>query len=107
MPVRIFGFGSPLTAVVRKMRSPQTTGQEWPRPGIGVFQRTLVPAFTSQVTGGFCPSATPVAFGPRNDGQFSGAATVPEPSSFGATVGFGSGLSATLKRLISDVNRFM
>src|SRR5947209_20451249 len=68
-------------AVVRKMRSPQTTGQEWPRPGIGVFQRTFLPAGTSQVVGGNCPSATPVAPTPRNCGQFSGRVTAPGASS--------------------------
>ena len=41
------------TALVTKTRSPQTTGLEWPRPGIGVFQATFVPAVTSQVSGGW------------------------------------------------------
>src|SRR5437868_12103383 len=69
------------------MRSPQTTGQECPRPGIGVFQRTFLPAGTSQVVGGNWPSATPVAPGPRNCGQFKGVVTTPGVSStaLGAT----------------------
>ena len=57
------------TALVTKMRSPQTTGLEWPRPGIGVFQATFVPAATSQVSGGWPAASTPLASGPRNEGQ--------------------------------------
>src|SRR5256885_4024422 len=47
----LFPYTTLFRSVVRKTRSPQTTGHEWPRPGIGVFQRTLSPVFTSQVTG--------------------------------------------------------
>jgi hypothetical protein len=35
-----------------------------------VFQSTFCVLSTSQVVGGFVPSATPDAFGPRNEGQF-------------------------------------
>src|SRR5438067_7289942 len=65
------------------MRSPTTTGQEWPRPGIGVFQRTLRPVLASQDSGGNWPSATPVAPGPRNCGQSSALVTTPAGSSGG------------------------
>ncbi len=58
-------------AVVKKIRSPQMIGLEWPRPGIGVFQSTLPPVSGSQAVGGFWPSATPDALGPRKDGQLN------------------------------------
>src|SRR5688572_18129209 len=48
----------------------QTIGLAWESPGMPVFQSTLLDFSTSHVTGGFVPSATPDAFGPRNDGQF-------------------------------------
>src|SRR5262249_29870212 len=93
LPVRILGSVCPLLiAVVTKTRSPQTIGHECPRPGIGVFQRTLVPALTSQVVGGCCPSATPVAPGPRNGGQSRGLVTAPAPS-FGAALALATGLA--------------
>ena len=56
------------------MRSPQTIGLEWARPGIGVFQATFVDDATSHDAGGVPPSATPLASGPRNDGQFCACA---------------------------------
>src|SRR6187200_2169333 len=67
------------------MRSPQTTGLEWARPGIAVFQRMFFAFGPFQVSGRFWPSATPLAFGPRKDGQlpFAGAAA----GSVGATSG--------------------
>src|ERR1041384_8821086 len=64
------GFASLLTAVITKILLPQTIGLECERPGIAVFQSTFCDFSKSQVTGGFVPSATPDAFGPRNDGQF-------------------------------------
>jgi len=51
-----------LMAVVTNTKSPQTTGLEWPRPGISVFQRTFSVAL--QRTGA-SPGATPSADGPR------------------------------------------
>src|SRR5688572_14852475 len=63
-------FGSALTAVVIKTRSPQITGLEWARPGIGVFHRMLTAFSASQSVGKAAPSVTPEAFGPRNEGQF-------------------------------------
>jgi len=49
-----FSEDSPLagTALVRKMRSPHTTGLEWPKPGIAVFQRTFLPDSTFHSVGG-------------------------------------------------------
>src|ERR1044071_247496 len=48
----------------------QMIGLECDRPGMLVFQRTFCDFSTSHVVGGFVPSATPEAFGPRNEGQF-------------------------------------
>src|SRR5215208_7690850 len=56
-------------AVITKIWLPETIGLECERPGMMVFQSTLCDFSTSQVIGGFVPSATPDAFGPRNDGQ--------------------------------------
>jgi len=66
-----FSEDSPLagTALVRKMRSPHTTGLEWPKPGIAVFQRMFLPDSTFHSVGGE-PAPTPLAEGPRNWGQF-------------------------------------
>ena len=49
----------PLIDVETKTSSPQTTGLERPRPGIGVFHATFVPSATFQVAGSENPSATP------------------------------------------------
>src|SRR5215217_2931188 len=68
-PGRNDAFGSVLTAEVTKIRFPQTTGLECARPGIAVRQRMFWPVFPFHSSGRFCPSATPDAFGPRNDGQ--------------------------------------
>jgi hypothetical protein len=54
-------LGSLLTAVVRKIRSPQTTGLECPNPGIAVFHWIFSPVSTFQASGMFEPSATPEA----------------------------------------------
>src|SRR5256885_17241492 len=62
-------FVLPLMALVTNTRLPQTIGLECPRPGIGVFQRTLVDFSTSQVVGPEKPSATPFASFPRKEGQ--------------------------------------
>src|SRR5262245_61296768 len=51
--------GSPL---VTKMRSFQTTGDEWPIPGSLTFQAK---SFSVQRTGGDESAATPEPFGPR------------------------------------------
>src|SRR5579859_3894271 len=53
---------------VRKIRSPQTTGDDQPLPGISVFHTTLRVAV--QVSGSAGSSAaTPFDCGPRNCGQ--------------------------------------
>src|SRR5215471_10035977 len=53
-----------LTAVVTKRRSCQIIGLEWPKPGIGVFQRTFSDFSTSQTVAVLAPGAMPVASGP-------------------------------------------
>src|SRR5690242_4434220 len=72
MPV--FNAGSPFagTALVRKMRSPQTTGLECPNPGTADFHRTFLPPSFHSVTG--VPVPMPLAAGPRNCGQLLSAA---------------------------------
>src|SRR5260370_39408132 len=45
-------------------------GQAWPKPGMGVCQRTFSPDSTFHVTGAGS-SETPLACGPRNCGQFT------------------------------------
>jgi hypothetical protein len=47
---------------------------------MAVFQRTFCDFSTSQEIGGFVPSTTPVAFGPRNDGQFCAFVVIAERS---------------------------
>ena len=44
-PLKDSTFGSSATAVVTKMRLPQTMGEEWPAPGIGVFHLTFSCSF--------------------------------------------------------------
>ncbi len=58
-----------LIAVTTKTRLPQAIGLELEMPGIGVFQRTLVPCSTFQVTIAPCPSPLPAALSPRNPGH--------------------------------------
>src|SRR5438045_8580921 len=50
-------------------RSPQTTGEECPLPGMGVFQRTF--SFSLQRTGTPVSSLVPSPRGPRHPGQLS------------------------------------
>jgi hypothetical protein len=63
-----------LTAVVRKIRSPQTIGLDRPMPGIGVLKRTPSPVAMFQAAGAPWPSPIPEACGPRNCGHGRGAA---------------------------------
>src|SRR6266508_6704653 len=51
------------------MRLSQTIGLAWPRPGSGVCQRRFSPEATFHVTGA-ASADTPLAWGPRNCGQF-------------------------------------
>src|SRR5215207_1346065 len=76
-PGRKEASGSLLTELVTKILSPQTTGLECARPGIGVRQRTFSPFAPSQRSGRFCPSATPAACRPRNAGQLPATASGP------------------------------
>src|SRR5260370_10853007 len=66
------GRTSPSVSVVRKRRSPQTTGDEWPRPGTGVFQNIFCSALHE--AGRFLRREIPLAHGPRHPGQLSVAA---------------------------------
>src|SRR6185503_6376075 len=54
-------------AVVSQMRSPWTTGDDHPFPGIATFQRTFFVSL--HVSGSPCSSDTPCPVGPRNCGQ--------------------------------------
>ena len=59
------GFFMPVfSAVVTNTKFPQTTGDEWPRPGSLVFQRMFFVSLHS--TGGSAFGAAPVASGPRH-----------------------------------------
>ena len=74
-PVLIADAPLDATAVVTKIRSPNTIGLECARPGIAIFQATFFDPATSHVTGGregAC--ATPLESGPRNAGQCCAAA---------------------------------
>src|SRR5213593_681323 len=78
-------FGSLLTAVDTNTRSPHTTGLDTASPAIGVFQITFSPVVTFHFTAVGCPSATPDAFGPRNEGQFWAASDAPAASQSGTS----------------------
>jgi outer membrane protein assembly factor BamB len=60
-----------LTADVRKRLSPHTTGDECASPGTGVRHAMPDLVSTLHASGVVCPSATPLARGPRKRGQFS------------------------------------
>src|SRR4029450_13719877 len=81
-------FGSPLTAVETKTRSPHTTGLETAIPGTGVFQSRFSPLATSHFNGVGCPSATPDALGPLNDGQFWAEIAAPVSTHTATTIAF-------------------
>jgi len=57
---------------VRKIRLPQTMGEEWPSPGTAVFH--TVPSLSLQRVGGFFSRLVPSPRGPRQHGQFSAQA---------------------------------
>src|SRR5262249_38161726 len=67
-PVRSDCLASPEIAVVTKIRSPQTMGDDTARPGSSIFQTTFVPLVASHCTGGLVPSPMPDPDGPRNCG---------------------------------------
>jgi hypothetical protein len=58
------------TAVVRKIRSPQITGVEKPRPGIAIFHLIF---FVSLNSTGAAVRAMPLKKGPRHCGQCAGS----------------------------------
>jgi hypothetical protein len=66
------GFASATTGpsieVVRNILLPQTMGEEWPRPGMGVFHWTFFVPLHS--VGRFFSSDTPWPDGPLHCGQF-------------------------------------
>src|SRR5207249_4648867 len=68
------GTIAPSIAVVRKILFPQTMGEEWPRPAIGVFHLMFLVALHS--VGRFFSVEIPCPPGPRHCGQF-GAAELP------------------------------
>src|SRR5260221_14723031 len=59
---------------VKKMRSPQTTGEDHPVPGMSVFHATFWVEL--QVSGRLASSAIPSDSGPRNCGQRSDTAAL-------------------------------
>src|ERR1041385_6320471 len=61
------GTSSPSTAVVTKIRLPQTIGDECPRPGRAVFHFMFFAAVHSE--GRFFSSEIPCPEGPRHCGQ--------------------------------------
>src|SRR5689334_3981342 len=65
------GTNAPSIAVVRKILFPQTIGEEWPRPAIGVFHLMFLVAVHS--VGRFFSVETPCPPGPRHCGQFEAA----------------------------------
>jgi hypothetical protein len=62
--------------VSRYTRSPQTTGEAEPRPGISIFQRTFFVSLHS--VGGVAVRDTPVMCGPRHWAQYLSAGACAE-----------------------------
>src|SRR5215470_12416845 len=60
---------SPSSAVVRKIRSPQTIGEEWPRPGMAVFHFTFCVGV--HTVGRPVSGEMPWLSGPRHCDQFA------------------------------------
>src|SRR5690242_952427 len=81
------------TAVVRKMRSPQTTGDELPLPGTVTFQAICSVSLQCK---GASPAAIPSSLGPRQWGQPSTAANTPAPATSA------SGISVSLLYIMSS-----
>src|SRR5262245_9098715 len=61
------GAIGPSIEVVRKIRLPETIGDEWPRPGIAIFQRTFLESLHS--SGRSFSAEIAAAPGPRHCGQ--------------------------------------
>src|SRR5262245_49345745 len=62
-------------ALRRKTRSPHTTGDDDPRPGISTFHLTL--CFSLHVVGGLAVFDTPVMYGPRHWAQYFSLSSAP------------------------------
>src|SRR5581483_9295043 len=78
--------------VVSQICLPQTTGDDHPRPWIGVFQATFFVSLHSR--GRPVASACPSPLGPRNSAQFSlGAELQERPASTAVIQSFMSALS--------------
>src|SRR5215510_5586597 len=88
---------SPSIAVVRKIRSPQTMGEECPRPSTGVFHFTFLVALHS--VGNPFSVETPWPSGPRHCAQF---ATLFAGLGFRGLVIEVESNSAALKKPVSD-----
>jgi hypothetical protein len=77
MPVVGSFHASPLSAVVRKILSSHTTGDDHPRPGTSTDHATF--SVVDHRSGNSAPSAMPSDSGPRNCGQRSpGFVVTPE-----------------------------
>src|SRR5712691_506552 len=63
------------TADRTNIRSPQTTGEADPRPGISTFHRTFFVSLQSD--GGLADWETPLAYDPRHCGQKRSPAVAP------------------------------
>src|SRR5207302_9425018 len=66
------------TAVVTNTLSPQTTGDDQPKPGTATFQRIFLSADHSSGIG--APPETPAMAGPRNCGQSASPAKADSPT---------------------------
>src|SRR5689334_17673379 len=66
-------------AVVRKIRSPKAMGEEWPLPGMGVFQAMLSELL--QWRGRLASVLWPLSWGPRHMGHSSAIAGIEQSSS--------------------------
>src|SRR5262245_18099633 len=87
---------APSMDVVRKIRAPQTIGEECPRPSIGVFHFTFLVAPHS--AGNPVSGETPWPSGPLHCAQF---ATLLAGWAFGGLVIEVESNSAALKKLVS------
>ena len=57
-------------------------GLECPNPGIGVFHLMFSEVVTSHLVGVLNPSAMPLAWGPRNEGQCTPSGSAADPLRF-------------------------
>src|SRR4029450_7384299 len=93
-----------LTAVVRNTRSPQTIGDDQPRPGTSATHATF--SVVENVTGSVESSATPAPPGPRNCGQVGGGAACPRDPVASTTIA--NQASLRMRRIVApNVRRGM